>query len=409
MITTHDTTTQTHSHTHHATMNAIDKHYTQKPTDKNLSAKFDTILPDTAVYRKLQDLERRMDATFTRKRLDLGDLQARMLKQKKTLRLFVSNTSAHQAWQIDPDNMGDFQPPSWTLNLEGNVEGEDKPFSSYFTSISVEVNGEIVEWHEPVGERPAPPVSEEGGELSGDVTDKDVGFDVFKMTREGSGPIPAKIVLQLKEYPDRARLSAPLSEILALDEATKSDIILALWQYIKFHDLQQTEEKRNIKCDEPLRQLFGRNTVTFPEIMELITPHLLPKEPLVINYTIDTDVENNLGETVFDLTLEFDDDINAEIAKITKHWFDNQEDIFKLDEHIALVIQQLNNTRLKREFFKQFAAHPSDFLAKWNSSQARDLKLLSGDRGFNEEEVRKSSFYTDEFMGESAHLLLARR
>lgn len=385
-------------------MNAIDKHYTQKPTDKNLSTKFDSILPDTAVYRKLQDLERRMDATFTRKRLDLGDLQARMLKQKKTLRLFVSNTSANQAWQIDPDNMTDFQPPSWTLNIEGNVEGEDKPFSSYFTSISVEVNGEIVEWHEPVGERPVPTE-----ELTGDVTDKDVGFDVFKMTREGTGPIKARIVLQLKEYPDRARLSAPLSEILALEEATKSDIILALWQYIKFHDLQQTEEKRNIKCDEPLRQLFGRNTVTFPEIMELITPHLLPKEPLVINYTIDTDVENNLGENAFDLALEFDDDINAEIAKITKQWFDNQEDIFKLDEHIALIIQQLNNTRLKREFFKQFAANPSDFLSKWNSSQARDLKLLSGDRGFNEEEVRKSSFYTDEFMGESAHLLLARR
>lgn len=385
-------------------MNAIEKHYTQKPTDKNLSSKFDTILPDAAVYRKLQDLERRMDATFTRKRLDLGDLSARMLKQRKNLRLFVSNTSANQAWQINPDTVADFQAPSWTLAIEGRVDGEDKPFSSYFTSISVEVGGEVVEWHEPVGERPA---ADE--DVTGNVTNKDVPFDVFRVTRPGSSPVDARIVLQLKEYPDRARLSPPLAELLALEEATKSDIILALWQYIKFHDLQQTEEKRNIKCDEPLRQLFGRNTVTFPEIMELITPHLLPKEPLVIAYTIDTNVENTLGEAVYDVTLEFDDDINGEIDTLTKHWFDNQDDVFKLDEHIALVIQQLNNTRLKREFFKQFATNPTEFLSKWNSSQARDLKLLSGDRGFNEEEVRKSAFYSDDFMGESAHLLLARR
>lgn len=58
------------------------KRRSKKPTDKNLPDNIDecTIGDMAAKYRELRDFERRLDATMTRKRLDIVDSVNRSVK-----------------------------------------------------------------------------------------------------------------------------------------------------------------------------------------------------------------------------------------------------------------------------------------------------------------------------------------
>eukprot|EP00004_Rigifila_ramosa_P026175 TRINITY_DN8024_c0_g1_i1.p1 TRINITY_DN8024_c0_g1~~TRINITY_DN8024_c0_g1_i1.p1 ORF type:complete len:241 (+),score=46.74 TRINITY_DN8024_c0_g1_i1:2-724(+) len=47
-----------------------------------------------------------------------------------------------------------------------------------------------------------------------------------------------------------------------------------LWKYIKAHNLQQPNNKRNISCDENLQKLFGRTSMTMFQMSKLISPHI---------------------------------------------------------------------------------------------------------------------------------------
>lgn len=65
-----------------AQANEMAKRRSRKPTDKTLPAGVDEcIIGDGAQrYRELQDFERRLDATMTRKRLDIVDSVTRSVK-----------------------------------------------------------------------------------------------------------------------------------------------------------------------------------------------------------------------------------------------------------------------------------------------------------------------------------------
>ncbi|KAA8916890.1 hypothetical protein TRICI_001009 [Trichomonascus ciferrii] len=392
----------------------MDRHYVRKPTDRTLPERVEQIVPEGQLYRQLQEAERRLDATISRKKLDLQDSLARSIKKTEVLRVFISNTATDQPWQtmskIDETTF-DFDTnavPTWNLRIEGRLVDDtpaDTPgrrcFSSFFTSIIVELENEdseappedkVVEWHEP------PPGTGNNAE-----------FDVLDIRRKGDQNINAKITLQLKEYPNKFKLSPPLAKLLALDEETKPGVVVALWQYIRFHRLQDLDEKRLIKCDGPMREVFERDTIPFPQIMELLNPHLTQREPIVLNYPIRVDKESTLGDFTYDIDLEVSDPVRGQMSEVLEHWNARQPEIMQLDEEIALCIEALGASRLKRDFFHQLSLDPADFIKKWIASQARDLRVIQSDRGFNEEDVRHSSFYNEELLSQSIHYFVNTR
>ncbi|ODQ65243.1 hypothetical protein NADFUDRAFT_83280 [Nadsonia fulvescens var. elongata DSM 6958] len=387
----------------------------RKPTNKNLSHKFDEIIPEAKLYRSLQETERKLDATISRKKLDLQDISAQKIKKTEFLRVFVSNTCTDQPWQFTlPEDVStstfefDTSNAAWNLRIEGrlvNDEPADSPerkkFSTFFTSVAVELNptegetfegGNIVEWHESTADIPA-----------------NQDFDVLDIKRKGLNNVPCKIILQPKEYPNKFQLSAELASLLGIQEDTKAGVILAIWQYVKFYKLQDNSDKGLIKCNDALKAVFQADTISFPLIVDHIQPHLHQRPPIVLDYVIRTDIENTLGETAFDIVVEIDDPVQEQMAEMLSNWHNDQPEIIAIDDQIALTIQSLNNSRLRREFFYQLSSNPAEFCKKWIASQARDLKVISGDKGFNEEEVRRSDFYSDEFLSESIHMLLNTR
>jgi SWI/SNF-related matrix-associated actin-dependent regulator of chromatin subfamily D len=260
------------------------------------------------------------------------------------------------------------------------------------------IDNPIVEWHEPVGNH-------------GDsATDQNVEFDVVDIKRKGSQNVNVKITLQLKEFPNKFKLSPQLRNVLAIEEESKPGVVVAMWQYIKFHKLQDVDEKRLIKCDAALKELFNRDSFAFPQILELLGPHLTQRDPIVLDYTVRMDRENTIGEVAYDIEVEVDfDETRARLAKLLESWYSDRPKIAELDNQIALAVQALNISSLRRDFFKQISEDPVDFMKRWSDSQVRDLRTILADRGFDEEAVRRSSFYDDDLINQSVHLFLNTR
>jgi upstream activation factor subunit UAF30 len=70
-------------------------------------------------------------------------------------------------------------------------------------------------------------------------------------------------------------VSPELAAVVGKGPMPRSEVVKALWVYIKKHDLQDPNNKRNINADENLKKVFGgKGTVTMFEMTKLVSPHL---------------------------------------------------------------------------------------------------------------------------------------
>ncbi|CAH2051867.1 unnamed protein product [Thlaspi arvense] len=71
-------------------------------------------------------------------------------------------------------------------------------------------------------------------------------------------------------------VSPEMQDVVGLSEIPRTQALKRIWAYIKEHDLQDPQNKRDILCDEKLKKIFeGRERVGFLEIAKLIGPHFL--------------------------------------------------------------------------------------------------------------------------------------
>ena len=115
-------------------------------------------------------------------------------------------------------------------------------FSNFFKRVVVEIkrdeslypNSNLVEWNK------TPGMSE---------------CDGFEIKRSGDSDVPVKILLFPDYHPDKFTLSPPLSQLLDIHTDTMSNVLIALWQYVKLHRLLDSEDKRCINCDDALKNV----------------------------------------------------------------------------------------------------------------------------------------------------------
>jgi len=70
-------------------------------------------------------------------------------------------------------------------------------------------------------------------------------------------------------------LSADLSAVLGIKEASRQEVLKKLWQYIKKHDLQDPKNKRKIKPDSKLAKVFGsKESVDMMKLAGILKNHL---------------------------------------------------------------------------------------------------------------------------------------
>ncbi|CAG8516225.1 20078_t:CDS:2, partial [Racocetra persica] len=269
-----------------ATMNTMNTQVKKKRAiDRNIPEKLDTLVPESRLYTELQEFERKLDSTIVRKKLEITESLSKPMKVKRTLRVFISNTSCNQQpVQEVEGNEIDYGSniPAWTLKIEGrlldpinakNTRPPTRKFSHFFKSIIVELDRD-------------PEMYPEGNLIEWNKTSDADDVDGFEIKRKGDSNLKAKIFLNLDQQPPRYKLSPELESILDIQEETKPGIIMALWQYIKHNNLQDNEDKRIINNDMRLYGIFNAPRIAFPQIPELISKHLAPVDPILIEYTI---------------------------------------------------------------------------------------------------------------------------
>lgn len=417
---------------------------------------------DMLINKKLLDLQEHQQ------KLSTDELSVD--SQLETLRIYIYNTSANQSWQEGTADFTPDAPPLWTLRIEGRLLDDKTPLddpnrlkmSWFLSGLTIDLKSadddvsnplvikgvnapgssgsadSIIEWHDDIK---LPEADRRTKQFDGmDV--KRGGSSVPGSSAGEDREIVANIVIQPKMYPIRLQITDPaLMELVGAKEIIQTECIKRIFWYAKVNQLFEVQNADGststegesdkgkkvvtIKSDELLMKIFGLPSMTLPQIMEIVGNRLLkPVDPIRVSYNINTLKNTTLGEFVIDLkvnramlnekkkSLGELEDINK---LITEDILNKQSiaDLIKLDESLKLNIQLLNYSKMKYDFYKKFSENPSEFLKLVLQKNEEYLKILSSDSMsfgkdglVSEELVRKSDFYSDEFLRQHINLLL---
>lgn len=71
------------------------------------------------------------------------------------------------------------------------------------------------------------------------------------------------------------KVSDELAAVVGAGPMPRSEVVKALWVYIKKHNLQDPKNKRNINSDANLKKVFGgKDMVNMFEMTKLVSKHL---------------------------------------------------------------------------------------------------------------------------------------
>ncbi|XP_041367166.1 SWI/SNF-related matrix-associated actin-dependent regulator of chromatin subfamily D member 1-like isoform X2 [Gigantopelta aegis] len=359
----------------------------KKIADKILPQRVRDLVPESQAYMDLLSFERKLDATIMRKRLDIQEALKRPLKQKRKLRIFISNTFYPPKSEGED---GEESVPSWELRVEGRLLEDaataklsdankvKRKFSSFFKSLVIELDKDLygpdnhlVEWHRMSNTQET---------------------DGFQVKRPGDQNVKCTVLLMLDYQPMQFKLDPRLARLLGIHTQTRPVIVNALWQYIKTHRLQDSHEREYVNCDKYLEQIFECKRMKFAEIPSKLHPLLMPPDPIVINHIITVEGPDAKKTACYDIDVEVDDTLKQQMNSFLLST-QSQQEIGSLDNKIHETVETINQLKTNREFFLSFAKDPQEFINNWLISQTRDLKTMTDVVGNPEEERRADFFY----------------
>jgi upstream activation factor subunit UAF30 len=96
---------------------------------------------------------------------------------------------------------------------------------------------------------------------------------------EPMAPKPAKKASATSDKPQNAfqkllQPSAELAAIVGTDPVSRGEVTSKVWDYIKSHNLQNPENRREILADDKLRKVFGKDKLTMFEMTKYLSQHL---------------------------------------------------------------------------------------------------------------------------------------
>ncbi len=70
-------------------------------------------------------------------------------------------------------------------------------------------------------------------------------------------------------------VSDALAAVIGAGDRARTEVVSALWKYIKKHDLQDPKNRRNILADDKLKAVFGgKGVVNMFEMTKHVSKHL---------------------------------------------------------------------------------------------------------------------------------------
>ncbi len=68
--------------------------------------------------------------------------------------------------------------------------------------------------------------------------------------------------------------SSDLAAVVGKEPLPRTEVVSKVWDYIRKHNLQNPENKREILADAKLKAVFGKDKVTMFEMNKLFSAHL---------------------------------------------------------------------------------------------------------------------------------------
>ncbi|CAN3360536.1 upstream activation factor subunit Uaf30p [Diutina catenulata] len=112
--------------------------------------------------------------------------------------------------------------------------------------------------------------------------------DGARPSRNGAAAKRAKKEKPKKERSEKQAASSPfnkekllsheLAEVLGVSSLSRPQVVKQLWAYIKANDLQNPNDKRQIRCDEKLQKVFKKPKVGAFEMNKFLSDHLYNPE-----------------------------------------------------------------------------------------------------------------------------------
>ncbi|KAG8871976.1 SWI/SNF complex component snf12 [Tulasnella sp. 331] len=282
----------------------------RKLVDKSLPTALDEIAEENALYQELQRMERSLDWTMSRKRMEIQEAFGKPVKVRRKLRIFLSHAMSGQVWQepvvVGAGDLETGQPiPAWTFRIEGRLldastqrlnRGPSRKFSSFLKSMVVEFDRDptlypesnIVEWHR---------------------FDSPEAQDGFEIKRRGDMAVKARVILHLEHTPEHFKVNeATLAGLIGVQEDTRVGIIAGLWNYIKANGLQDKVHPTTIKFDQKLAAIFNLVEINFSALPELVNRYLSPPDPIALQHVIHVEQSaTSPNMQAFDVDVDMDD------------------------------------------------------------------------------------------------------
>lgn len=148
---------------------------------------------------------------------------------------------------------------------------------------------------------------------------------------------------------------------------SRSSCTSVLWQ---LHELQRSDDPERFTVDKHLQSVFTESqTIKLSELSQLLNAHLVPAEPVRIDYSFSP---RAAVREIYDIEVEFgEEDGEDSIYDISP---DDQTMLVELDEKIEVLCREISEARNKREFMQTFARDPK--VNRKNRGALRDPRPL---------------------------------
>jgi SWI/SNF-related matrix-associated actin-dependent regulator of chromatin subfamily D len=185
--------------------------------------------------------------------------------------------------------------------------------------------------------------------------------------------------LDIDYHVEKYRVSKPLYEILQTEIASKALVIVLLWQYIKLNKLQVSEKA--IMADEALQRVFGVQKLLLSDIPALISQHLFPPEPLILQYRLQLDNSSFIySPEIYDLVVDYDDTSLRSSPKLNHPALLTLiGEISLLDKKLAENIELLKAALANERILRDFATDPAAASQRIVANHCRDIRTVTGE------------------------------
>ena len=89
-------------------------------------------------------------------------------------------------------------------------------------------------------------------------------------------PTPKKAAAPKNALSKPVQPDAALAAVVGKDPLPRTELTKKIWEYIRKHELQDPNDKRNVRADEKLLAVFdGKKVVSMFEMTKLVNGHLV--------------------------------------------------------------------------------------------------------------------------------------